>query len=273
MVLSPRQRAAVKRAAERVGMLGMLHAVRRNWSDRRAADVDDEGLPPARLRSLVGGSADAAWFVAAGEASAAALREAARERGFDLDDPEVAVLDFGCGCGRTSRHWRRPIHGTDIRAELVAWCREHLPGEYTVNDPEPPTAYPDSSFDVVYAVSVFTHLTVDSQRRWLAEFARIVRPGGLLLLTTHGDLAVDENEALRDDEISDYRNGQIVVCYPREEGSNVCAAYHPAGALARLTDDFAVERLAGALGGHDIHALVRRPAREVSAAGSPARPR
>lgn len=227
------------------------------WWDARASRAEGDDLPPPRLRSLVGGSPDGASFIAVGSSSAAALQAAAIEKGFDLDDPSIAVLDFGCGCGRTSRHWRTPIHGTDIHPELVAWCQEHLPGEYTVNDPEPPTPYADSSFDVVYAVSVFTHLTVDRQRQWLAEFARIIRPGGLLLLTTHGDRAAAENEALRQDEIRDYQNGQVVVCYPRQEGSNVCVAYHPAGSLAGLTNDFEVDRLPEALGGHDIHVLVK----------------
>lgn len=231
---------------------------RQRWRDWRAAGVDDDNLPPPRLRSLVGGSPDAGWFVAAGRSSAAALRKAASERGFDFDDPSIAVLDFGCGCGRTSRHWQRPVHGTDIHPELVAWCQTHLPGVYVVNDLEPPTLYSDSSFDLAYAVSVFTHLTVDRQRQWLAEFARIIRPGGLLLLTTHGDrLAAD---ALSQRELRDYHDGQIVVCYPRHEGKNLCAVYHPAGSLARLTDDFDVDRLTDVLSGHDIHALMRRPA-------------
>jgi SAM-dependent methyltransferase len=255
--LSPARRAKAKRVAERIGVLGTLHSVRMRWWEARASRAEGDDLPPPRLRSLVGGSPDGASFIAVGSSSAAALRAVAIEKGFDLDDPSIAVLDFGCGCGRTSRHWERPIHGTDIRRELVAWCQEHLPGEYTVNDPEPPTLYADSSFDVVYAVSVFTHLTVDRQRQWLAEFVRIIRPGGLLLLTTHGDRAAAENEALREDEVRDYQNGQIVVCYPRQEGSNVCVAYHPAGSLARLTNDFEVSRLPEALGGHDIHALVR----------------
>lgn len=257
MRLSPRQRAAVKRAAGRVGMLDTLYRVRGRWRDARASGSEEDGLPPPRLRSLVGGTPDRAWFIAAGRSSAAALHAAAADRGFDLDDPAVKVLDFGCGCGRTSRHWQRPIHGTDIRPELVAWCDEHLPGVYTVNDPEPPTLYPDSSFDVVYAVSVFTHLTTERQRRWLAEFARIIRPEGLLLLTTHGDrLAAD---ALSNSELRDYRSGQIVVCYAQQEGSNLCGAYHPAGSLARLTDEFeVVERRVEALDRHDLHVLVRR---------------
>jgi SAM-dependent methyltransferase len=244
--------------AEQIGVLNALYTARRRWWDWGAALGDDgDDLPPPRLRSLVGGAPDAAWFLAAGSSSASALRAAAGESGFDLDDPSFTILDFGCGCGRTSRHWNRPIYGSDVQADLVEWCQQHLPGTYTVNDPEPPMGHPDSLFDVVYAVSVFTHLSEDRQRRWLAEFARVIRPGGLLLLTTHGDRLAAE--ALRDRDLRAYRDGQIVVCYPRQEGKNLCATYHPRGALARLTDDFdVVDRRNEALQGHDIHVLVRR---------------
>lgn len=254
---SPRQRAGLKRAAEWIGVLNTLYSIRGRWRDARATGTEDDDLPPPRLRSLVAGTPDGAWFLASGRSSAAALSAAARRRGADLDDPSVELLDFGCGCGRTSRHWKRPIHGTDVHPELVAWCQRHLPGVYAVNDPEPPTLYPAFAFDVVYAVSVFTHLTVERQRRWLAEFARIIRPGGLLLLTTHGDrLAAD---ALSSSELRDYRAGRVVVCYSQQEGTNLCAAYHPTGALARLTDDFdVVDRLVEGLDHHDIHVLVRR---------------
>jgi SAM-dependent methyltransferase len=255
--LSARKRAALKRLADRAGVLNTLYSARQQWRVHRAAETDEgNDLPPPRLRSLVGGTPDRSWFVAAGRESAAALRAAASEAGVDLDDPGVVMLDFGCGCGRTSRHWGRPIHGTDIRPELVEWCQEHLPGAYDVNDPEPPTDYPDAFFDVVYAVSVFTHLTEDRQARWLGEFARIIRPGGLLLLTTHGDRLAAA--ALSGRDLDDYAAGKIVVCYPREEGRNLCASYHPAGSLARLSSDFdVVQRREEALSRHDIHALVR----------------
>ena len=145
----------------------------------------------------------------------------------------------------------------DIRTELVEWCQRHLPGTYGVNDPEPPTGYPDSLFDVVYAVSVFTHLTEDRQTRWLSEFARLIRPGGLLLLTTHGDRLAAE--ALSGSELQAYHEGRIVVQYPRQEGANLCASYHPAGALGRLSSDFdVVQRREDALPRRDLHVLIRR---------------
>ncbi len=50
----------------------------------------------------------------------------------------------------------------------------------------PPTAYPDNSFDFIYAISVFTHLDEEMQFAWLQELKRISKKGGILILTVHG---------------------------------------------------------------------------------------
>jgi hypothetical protein len=41
--------------------------------------------------------------------------------------------------------------------------------------------------DCIYAISVFTHLSAELQDLWMKELRRIVRPGGHLLITTHGE--------------------------------------------------------------------------------------
>lgn len=46
--------------------------------------------------------------------------------------------------------------------------------------------YPDAFFDIVYSVSVFTHLPEEMQLSWLEELRRVAEKGGYLLLTTHG---------------------------------------------------------------------------------------
>lgn len=102
------------------------------------------------------------------------------------------VLDWGCGCGRVSRFVARlgaALHGADIDAENVVWCTEHIAGSFTAISPEPPTAYADNFFGAIYGISVFTHLDRHYERLWLAELARIARPGALLMLSTHGRLA------------------------------------------------------------------------------------
>src|SRR5438046_259041 len=73
-------------------------------------------------------------------------------------------------------------------AAAVTWCRKYLPFvEASVNQPTPPLIYQDESFDLIYAFSVLTHLPIKSQIAWRDEFARVLRPGGRLLLSLHGD--------------------------------------------------------------------------------------
>ena len=101
------------------------------------------------------------------------------------------MLDFGCGCGRVTRNWAGlsgvQVAGTDLSRPAVDWCRRHLPfARFEENGLEPPLVFDDESFDLVYALSVFTHLTADLQLAWRDELRRVLRPGGFLLVTTHG---------------------------------------------------------------------------------------
>lgn len=49
-----------------------------------------------------------------------------------------------------------------------------------------PSPYVDHWFDVIYAYSVFSHLSEESHRDWAKDFARIIKPGGRVVLTTQG---------------------------------------------------------------------------------------
>ena len=101
------------------------------------------------------------------------------------------MMDFGCGCGRVTRHLKDlpgNVHGSDYNPHLVHWCAEHLPfGEFRTNDAEPPLPYDDDFFDFLYSISIFTHLDEPLQVPWMHELARVVRPGGLLLITVMGE--------------------------------------------------------------------------------------
>jgi len=109
------------------------------------------------------------------------------------------VLDFGCGAGRVLRHFlpqagNARFVGCDIDAPSIAWIEEHLspPFEAFVNSEAPPLAQqPDSSFDLVYATSVFTHIT-DEWSGWLLDLHRVLREDGLLIVTVLGRGASDQ---------------------------------------------------------------------------------
>jgi SAM-dependent methyltransferase len=101
------------------------------------------------------------------------------------------VLDFGCGPGRVLRQFlgeaaSGEFWGCDLHRPTIAWLDEHLspPLHFYVND-KIPTPHPDSYFDLVYAISVFTHITHEWSA-WLLELHRILKPEGLLLATIVG---------------------------------------------------------------------------------------
>jgi SAM-dependent methyltransferase len=120
----------------------------------------------------------------------------ARERILRLlpDDWSFAgkrVLDFGCGSGRTLRRFlaeaeEAELVGCDVHAPSVDWVNANLsPVRAYQSRQWPPLPEADASFDLVWAISVFTHLT-DSWSSWLLELHRLLRPGGLLIATVAG---------------------------------------------------------------------------------------
>lgn len=158
-----------------------------------AALEHDPLLPPAPLRVRVHGSHKAPGFRDTGWRCAADIR-AAVERSAPLDSFE-RVLDWGCGCGRVTRHLSRLVShdrlaGCDIDREAIDWMSAAYPRhEFRVISPDPPTPYRAGEFDLVIGVSIFTHLDEKYERLWIDELARIVRPGGLVVVSVHGPSA------------------------------------------------------------------------------------
>jgi ubiquinone/menaquinone biosynthesis C-methylase UbiE len=162
------------------------------WADHFSA-LPDFPVPPALLRYRVSELIPVSDFLRIGESCAQLMEERANDMGMDFAGGR-RVLDFGCGCGRTIgwflRNCEAEFHGVDVDAAAVDWCKKHLPrGHFLANAPVPPLPYPDEYFDAVYCLSVFTHLNESMQDLWLAELSRILKPGGVLLLTVFGKSA------------------------------------------------------------------------------------
>lgn len=168
-------------------------------------------------RYLEGGKASANWILGH-------LRRHTELAGKD-------ILDWGCGPGRIIRHLPELVgndctfSGTDYNARSVEWCSEHLKGiTFMNNGLEPPIPAEPESFDVIYAISIFTHLSERLHFAWLEELLRVARPGATLLLTFQGD---GFRPKLTPEELEIYDRGAIVVRGQVKEGHRIFSAFHP----------------------------------------------
>ena len=240
--------------------LGALRATGR----RAPAAEDGLPVPPPQLIVRVAGTADVGWFLEGGRLAAESVQESVARHGRRVEELG-ALLDFGCGCGRVTRHWvdlgRTAVHGADANEHAIAWCRANLPfARFGSNGLAPPLGHGDESFDLVYALSVFTHLPEDLQHAWVRELTRLLRPGGFLLLTTHGERYA---ERLTPAERATFDGGGLVVRWPEGAGTNLCSAFHPSSYVKeRLAAGLEVAELVpeGAKGNpHQDLYLLRKP--------------
>ena len=110
------------------------------------------------------------------------------------------VLDVGCGTGVVTRDIARQVgpgglvvgvDPTPVFVEIAERLRQeaNLDGLHYQTGDGRALDFPDSSFDVVMAITVLSHLPARTQV--LAELARVVRPGGRLLVTD-GDYVANQ---------------------------------------------------------------------------------
>lgn len=157
----------------------------------RKEHIGDIPLPSPRLRFRVHGSPDARSFLDTGSICALYIKDALKLINRDLYSFED-VLDFGCGCARVLRWFNDApehcyLYGADIDGEAISWCRKTLRfASFEKNEPFPPLPYPSGKFDLVYAISVVTHLDEDCQIAWLKELQRVTKPNAVLIMTTNG---------------------------------------------------------------------------------------
>ncbi|MCW5756751.1 MAG: class I SAM-dependent methyltransferase [Phycisphaeraceae bacterium] len=154
---------------------------------------DDHATPGASVRIIQHGAKanPDAFFATGARAMLIYLRELS-DHGVDPRNLG-SVLDFGIGFGRLIRHWLPigpALFGTDVTEEAVAFCREHLGHRVDIhqNGSEPQLPYERGQFGLIFANSVFTHIRASNAHGWVEELARVLRPGGMAIIS-----ALDEN--------------------------------------------------------------------------------
>jgi SAM-dependent methyltransferase len=166
-------------------------------------------LPPPDLAARIG-------IVPSGDPLDWYVREGARLRGLidellppGWDWEGKRALDFGCGSGRVLRHFateasRAEFYGCDVDEPSIAWDTASLspPFRFFLNTLMPPLELADGSLDLIWAMSVFTHIS-DTWSAWLLELHRVLSPGGILIASYLGEGVWPDlvQEPYREDEV------------------------------------------------------------------------
>jgi len=144
---------------------------------------------------------------------------------------QASILDWGCGPARIIRHFpdisgdSNTYSGTDYNEKTISWCKKNIPGiTFSINDLHPPLPYPDNAFNLIYGISILTHLSEENQFRWSKELYRISSSKGIVMLTTHGDAFL---EKLTTTEAEGYRKQKPVLRAKTKEGHRTFGTFQP----------------------------------------------
>lgn len=156
----------------------------------------------------------------------------------------LTILDWGCGPARVIRHLpdlldkSNNYYGTDYNNKTIEWCSQNLNNiNFKLNNLTPPLQYENNYFDVVYGISIFTHLSEDLHYKWIKELKRILKENGILILTLHGD---NFKEKLSKKELDRYNNGELVVRGNVKDGHRVFSSFHPKKFIDSFFKDFVI---------------------------------
>ena len=184
-------------------------------------------LTPPRRKIFVGG----VEFLAVGEALCKQFVELG---GLEPDD---TVLDIGCGIGRAAVPLTSYLsedgayYGFDIVSEGIDWCNENIAprfpnfhfeladvhnkvynprGQYRADEYRFP--YQGSTFDFAFSTSVYTHMLPADVRNYIAETARVLKPGGTCFATFF---------LLNDDSLPRIQAGQSAMDFRYRQGKTM----------------------------------------------------
>lgn len=157
---------------------------------------------------------------------------------------DLNILDWGCGPARIIRHFPSltdfscTYYGTDYNEDYISWCSDHIPGiRFSSNKIVPPLSFEDGFFDVIYGISIFTHLSEENHYKWFNELMRVLKTGGILILTLAGKAM---RSRLFENEIKRFSDGELVVRSNTKEGHRTYVAFQPESFIRKLVGEHEV---------------------------------
>lgn len=147
------------------------------------------------------------------------------------------ILDWGCGPARITRHFHdlvpdALVYGSDPNEQTIKWVKQYFPAIHFIQqESHPPLPFSTDCFDLVIGFSVLTHLPIEQTSEWLKELNRILKPGGVLWITSHGQHFIDQLS--KQEQAIIREQGAYTSTYPLA-GHRMMSSYHDASALESL---------------------------------------
>lgn len=138
-------------------------------------------------------------FFESGRQAVAAVVTSLQARGL-LPSRVSRALDFGCGAGRLTQglaSYADHVDGVDVAESMIELAHKHNAHpdrvRYRLNEAADLALFETDTFDLILSIIVLQHIPNDLKKEYLAEFLRLLRPGGVAAFTvpSHGDLSLE----------------------------------------------------------------------------------
>ena len=133
---------------------------------------------------LEGGKSHASWF-----------KSVCDKANLSHQGIKVSLLEFASGYGRVTRHFDKDYYDVtacDIHEEATNFISGHLNVKTILSVSNPDDFNINKTFDIVFALSFFSHIPDRTFGKWLKVLYGCVNQGGALIFTTHGRISNED---------------------------------------------------------------------------------
>jgi len=116
-----------------------------------------------------------------------------------------SFLEFASGYGRLTRHLAKfpgadKVHASDLMPESIEFIKEKFAVNGFYSDSDCALVKFPRKYEIVFVLSLFSHLPRNSWGNWLEKLSSAVEPGGYLIFSTHGKGFAERNKVELDSE-------------------------------------------------------------------------